>query len=68
MGILGKNFSIISSHPVSQYFELFTSLIDLSVMSDALVDEISSHQLASYDPESLLPQIIDKIIEVYMQE
>jgi len=34
-------------------------------MSDGLVDEISDQSMvqATYDPETLLPQIIEKIIE-----
>ena len=33
---------MISERPVSQYFDLFNQLIDLMVMADGLVDEISA--------------------------
>ena len=64
MGILGKNFVQVSEKPCSQYFDLFNELIDLSALH-GLVDELSANSpgmRATYEPETLLAQIIDKII------
>lgn len=62
MGILGKNFTKIV--PVSSYFDLFTELLELQAMQDGLVDELGEEAVGIelYDPETLLTQIIDKII------
>ena len=64
MGILGKNFIQISDKPCSQYFDLFISLIDLSSIHSGLSDELSDNAVAAtYEPGTLLAQIIDKIID-----
>lgn len=59
MGILGRNF--VRVQPCSQYFDCFSCLIDMQALSDGLSDELS--ETSSYDPETLLYQIIDKIVE-----
>ena len=66
MGILGKNFERVSEMPCGQYFDLFIDLIDLSAIHAGLVDELSEKPVGfetNYEPEALLAQIIDKIIE-----
>ena len=66
MGILGKNFKQISEKPCSQYFDLFIDLIDLSAMHSGLSDELSDDMPgmeATYEPEILLAQLIDKIVD-----
>lgn len=57
LGILGKNFERVIAEPCSQYFDLFTELIDTQTLQDGLVDELSADEaskIASYDPETLL--------------
>ena len=47
LGLLGKNFSMISDKPARQFFDLFNELIDLSAEYEWLDDQV-------YDPVSLL--------------
>ena len=65
VGILGKNFLKSQDHLCSQYFDLFTELIDLQILQDGLSDADSA---SSYNPEVLLHQIIDKILDSQKQE
>ena len=68
MGILGSNFLEVAERPCSQYFDLFNELIDLQALQDALVEDAEFFEAAgdgakNYNPETLLNQIIDKILE-----
>ena len=67
MGILGSNFLEVAERPCSQYFDLFNELIDLQALQDALVEDAEYFEEAkdgaNYNPETLLNQIIDKILE-----
>lgn len=67
MGILGSNFLEVAERPCSQYFDMFNELIDLQALQDALVEDAEFFEEAkdgaNYNPETLLNQIIDKILE-----
>ena len=60
MGVLARNFNLISNKPSRQFFELFNKLIDLKAQMDALSGGDDDGQ-AIYNPEELLNQTIDKI-------
>lgn len=70
LGILGKNFIRVPEQTCSQYFDLFISLIDLSVMHGSLRGEQTGDQEsnATYEPATLLAQLIDKIIASQKQQ
>ena len=68
MGILGSNFLQVAERPCSQYFDLFIQLIDLQALQDALVEDAEFFAAAgdgtkTYNPETLLNQIIEKILQ-----
>ena len=52
MGVLARNFNLISNKPSRQFFELFNKLIDLKAQMDALSGGDDGQ--AIYNPEELL--------------
>ena len=61
LGLLGKNFQMISDRPARQFFDLFNALIDLNAENAWYTPE---EQSKIYDAASLLFQIIDKIKKI----
>ena len=55
LGLLAKNFEMITDKPARQFFDVLNTLIDLNSELDL------SETQAVYNPEKLLSQIIDKI-------
>jgi hypothetical protein len=53
MGVLARNFSLISNKPSRQFFDLFNKLIDLKAQIDALQGGADESE-AIYNPEELL--------------
>ena len=57
LGLLAKNFSMITDRPARQFFDLFNELIALNAEYSWMIED----QSAIYDPEDMLRQIIAKI-------
>ena len=55
LGLLAKNFSLISDKPAMQFFDLFNDLIALDTQYEF------EEESQIYDPEDLVNQIIERV-------